>query len=328
MGGRIWVESIPGSGSTFHFSARFGVQENSCPPEERGLQDLANLPVLIVDDNATNRRLLQELLRGWGMSPTLCGRGSDALALLQRAKAIDNPFALALLDANMPEMDGYAIADRIKNDPKFGESQVVMLTSVGLRGDAAKCREIGINAYLPKPIARADLLHAIQLVLGSRDIQRRDEALVTTHFLRENRTAWTILVAEDNRVNQKLAQRLLEKRGHTVVLAETGKAALEAIDKQTFDLVLMDVQMPEMDGLEATAAIRQREKISGKHLPIIAMTANAMIGDKEHCLQAGMDGYVAKPLSVNDLFSTIETLLTRPAAASADHKALSAHASQ
>jgi signal transduction histidine kinase/CheY-like chemotaxis protein len=328
MGGRIWVESKPGCGSTFHFNARFGVQENSCPPEELGLQDLANLPVLVVDDNATNRRLLQELLKGWGMTPTVCGRGSDALAVLQRAKGIGNPFALALLDANMPEMDGYAIADRIKKDPKFGESRVVLLTSVGLRGDGAKCREIGINAYLTKPITRSDLLHVIQLVLGSRDSDQPDQPLVTTHFVRENRIGWTILVAEDNRVNQVLAQRLLEKRGHTVVLAETGKAALEAVEKQTFDLVLMDIQMPEMDGLEATAAIRQREKISGKHLPIIAMTANAMIGDKEHCLQAGMDGYVAKPLSVNDLFSTIETLLTKPAAISGNHKALSAGASQ
>jgi CheY-like chemotaxis protein len=166
------------------------------------------------------------------------------------------------------------------------------------------------------------------LVLGARDSDQPDQPLVTTHFVRENRIGWTILVAEDNRVNQVLAQRLLEKRGHTVVLAETGKAALEAVEKQTFDLILMDIQMPEMDGLEATAAIRQREKISGKHLPIIAMTANAMIGDKEHCLQAGMDGYVAKPLSVNDLFSTIETLLTKPAAISGNHKALSAGASQ
>jgi signal transduction histidine kinase/CheY-like chemotaxis protein len=328
MGGRIWVESTPGSGSTFHFSARFGVHENSCPREELGLQDLANLPVLIVDDNATNRRLLQELLRGWGMSPTLVDRGPDALVLLESAKVLGTPFALVLLDANMPEMDGYAIANKIKNDPKFGESQVIMLTSVGFRGDGAKCREIGINGYLTKPISRSDLLHVIQLVLGSRAAQQPNQPLVTTHFLRENRTVWTILVAEDNRVNQVLAQRLLEKRGHTVVLAETGKAALEAIDKQTFDLVLMDVQMPDMDGLEATAAIRQQEKISGKHLPIIAMTANAMIGDKEHCLQAGMDSYVAKPLSVNDLFGAIEALLPPQPAVSSDRKAMSAHSSQ
>jgi two-component system sensor histidine kinase/response regulator len=182
----------------------------------------------------------------------------------------------------------------------------VMLTSVGMRGDAAKCRESGISAYLTKPVKRSDLLGVIKLVLGSRDIQPEQRPLLTTHSLRESRAALTILVAEDNRVNQTLARRLLEKRGHTVVVAETGEAALAAIEKQAFDLVLMDVQMPVMDGLEATAAIRQSEKSNGNHLPIIAMTANAMIGDKEHCLQAGMDGYVAKPLSVKDLFEVIE----------------------
>jgi len=204
----------------------------------------------------------------------------------------------------------------------------VMLTSVGLRGDAAKCREIGISAYLTKPIKRSDLLHIIKLMMGSRVVPQENQPLLTTHSIRESRNALTILVAEDNAVNQTLARRLLEKRGHTVVLAETGKAVLTAIEERTFDLVLMDVQMPEMDGLEATAAIRKREKSSGKHLPIIAMTANAMIGDREHCLQAGMDGYVAKPLSVKDLFAAIETLMTQPVAGSADRLALSAHSSQ
>jgi two-component system sensor histidine kinase/response regulator len=200
-----------------------------------------------------------------------------------------------------------------------------MLTSVGQRGDGAKCREIGVSAYLTKPINRSDLLDVIKLVLGSRAIQQENRPLLTTHSLRENRTASTILVAEDNLVNQTLARRLLEKRGHTVVLAGTGRAALEAVEKQTFDLVLMDVQMPEMDGLEATAAIRQREKSSGKHLPIIAMTANAMIGDKEQCLQAGMDGYVAKPLSVKELLGVIEALRKPPPSAPVELGARAAH---
>jgi len=188
-----------------------------------------------------------------------------------------------------------------------------MLTSVGLRGDAAKCRELDIGAYLTKPIRPSDLLDVMKLALGPPNLGKDIRPLVTTHSLRQNRAALTILLAEDNHVNQKVAMRLLEKRGHTVVLAETGRAVLEAVEKQTFDLVLMDVQMPEMDGLEATMAIRQRERITGKRLPIIAMTANAMIGDKEHCLRSGMDGYIAKPISVKDLFAAIESLLTQPA---------------
>ena len=327
MGGSIWVESQAGSGSTFHFNARFGLQNNPRPLEKVDLAELAGLTVLIVDGNATSRQLLQEMLVSWGMNPTLAARGPEALALLERAKTLKAPFPLVLLDAHVPEMNGYAIADRIKNDPKFKESEVVMLTSVGLRGDAAKCREIGISAYLTKPIKRSDLLDVINLMMGSREVRHENQPLLTTHSIRESRDALNILVADDNPVNQTLARRLLEKRGHTVVLAETGRAVLTAIEERTFDLVLMDVQMPEMDGLEATAAIRKREKSSGKHLPIIAMTANAMIGDKEHCLRAGMDGYVAKPLSVKDLFEAIEALLARPAG-STDRKALSAHSRQ
>jgi signal transduction histidine kinase/CheY-like chemotaxis protein len=327
MGGRIWVDSKPGSGSIFHFTARFGLQRTLGPLEELGSAELAGLPVLIVDDNATNRRLLQEMIQGWGMNPTLVESGLNALALLASTHTSGKDFPLVLLDAHMPEMDGYKIAEGIKNDPRLGKPEVVMLTSVGLRGDGAKCRELGISAYLTKPIKRSDLLDVIKLVLGSRDIQQESRPLLTMHSLRENRTALTILVAEDNRVNQKLAQRLLEKRGHTVVLAVTGKLALEALEKQTFDLVLMDVQMPEMDGLEATKAIRQKEKNSGRHLPIIAMTANAMIGDKEHCLQAGMDSYVAKPLSVKDLFEAIDALLALRVRAIPDGEAFAARGS-
>jgi signal transduction histidine kinase/CheY-like chemotaxis protein len=309
MGGPIWVESKPGLGSSFHFNARFALQKNPSPAAQLGLGEFADLAVLVVDDNATSRRILQETLRGWGMKPTLVDRGSRALAQMEKAKAQGCPFRLVLLDAHMPDADGFEIGEQIKNNPRFGESEVIMLTSVGLRGDAALCRAVGIGAYLPKPVRRLDLLDAIKLLLGPRALEPEVHALVTTHSLRESRSVLTILLAEDNLVNQTLAIRLLEKRGHTVVLAETGRAVLEAVEKRTFDVVLMDIQMPEMDGLEATAAIRQKEKSSGKHLPIVAMTANAMKGDRELCLQSGMDGYVAKPLSVKDLFGVIETLL-------------------
>jgi signal transduction histidine kinase/CheY-like chemotaxis protein len=311
MGGRLRVESKLGLGSSFQFNARFALQKNPPPVAEAGLGAFNDLKVLVVDDSVTSGRILQEMLRGWGMSPTLVDRGSQVLAQMEKARALGSPFRLVLLDAHMPDADGFEIAAQIKNNPRFGESEVVILTSVGLRGDAAKCREAGIGAYLPKPIRRPDLLDAIRLVLGPRVRDEDVHTLVTTHSLREGRSAMTILLAEDNRVNQTMAIRLLEKRGHTVVLAETGKAALAAVHKQAFDLVLMDIQMPEMDGLEATMAIRQKEKSSGKHLPIIAMTANAMKGDKEHCLRSGMDGYIAKPLSVKELFGVIEALPAR-----------------
>jgi CheY-like chemotaxis protein len=187
-----------------------------------------------------------------------------------------------------------------------------MLTSAGLRGDAARCRELGISAYLPKPIKRSDLLAAIRMALGAQNQSEENPSLVTVHSLRETRGRLNILLAEDNRINQKVAVGLLEKSGHTVVVAETGKRAvemLELVDQQPFDLVLMDVQMPEMDGLQATAAIRRREMTSGKHIPIIAMTAHAMVGDKERCLQAGMDGYTSKPLQIQELLAVIENVL-------------------
>jgi two-component system, sensor histidine kinase and response regulator len=185
-----------------------------------------------------------------------------------------------------------------------------------LRGDAARCRKLGIRAYLPKPVKQSDLLESIKRLLSPQAQAEQGAPLVTVHSLHEGRRRLTILLAEDSAVNQKLAVRLLEKRGHAVVAAETGKAALEALTKQSFDLVLMDVQMPEMDGLEATMAIRESEKTTGKHIPIIAMTANAMVGDKERCLAAGMDAYVSKPLQVKELFAVLEGSVPAPMALS------------
>jgi two-component system, sensor histidine kinase and response regulator len=310
MGGRIWVESEPGRGSTFHFNARFGLQKEASKWVEPATADrLRNLPVLVVDDNATNRRILEETLLGWRMKPTLAEGGRQALAILQDAKTHATRFPLVLLDAQMPEMDGFTAARAMKGNPNFTGTIIIMLTSAGLRGDATRCRELGIEAYLPKPIKKSDLLEAIMMVLGSHDKAIADSPLITIHSLREGRRRLKILLAEDNNVNQVLAQRLLEKRGHVVTVVETGKRALEMLAGQPFDLILMDVQMPDMDGCEAAEAIREGEQVTGTHVPIIAMTAYAMVGDRERCLMAGMDAYVAKPLRGQELFEVIESLL-------------------
>jgi two-component system, sensor histidine kinase and response regulator len=246
------------------------------------------------------------------MRPVLAAGGSQALAALDLVSAKENAYALVLLDAQMPELDGFSVVKAIKQNPIHSSSIIIMLTSAGIRGDAERCRELGIKAYLPKPVKRSDLLAAIRMALGSNQQGEKSPQVITRHILRETGRHLKILLAEDNTVNQLLAVRLLEKRGHTVTVANTGKLALDAHESQIFDLVLMDVQMPEMDGLEATAAIRQREKTSGKHVPTIAMTAHAIVGDRELCLNAGMDRYVTKPLNVGDLFAAIDDLVHSP----------------
>ncbi len=316
MGGRIRVKSELGKGSTFHFTARFGVPKSQ--PEKlvpAHPEDLRGMAVLAVDDNATNRRILEEMLTHWDMKPALADGGWTALAAMERAKDAGKPFPLILLDAQMPEMDGFTLVERIKQNPELTGATIMMLTSAGQRGDAARCRELGIAAYLVKPIKQSDLLDAILTALGM-PVQKLDVPfLVTRHSLRESRRKLRVLLAEDNRVNRELAVRLLEKRGHKVVVAGDGKEALASLEKQTFDIMLMDVQMPEMDGFETTAAIRAKERVTGTHLPIIAMTAHAMGGDREQCLAAGMDGYVSKPIQAKELFEVIEGMVSTPAGA-------------
>ncbi len=316
MGGRIWVESEPGQGSRFHFTTRLGVSKEQAikrtPAEPVKLVDL---PVLVVDDNATNRRILHSLLVGWKMKPTEVDGGRAGLEALERAQRTGEPFALILLDAQMPEMDGFTFAQRVKQKPELAGSIIMMLTSAGQHGDAARCRELGIAAYLNKPVKQSELLHAIVETLGKRPPSEARPALVTRHSLRESRVRLRILLAEDNAVNQMLVLRLLEKQGHTVTVAANGRAALAALEQQPFDLVLMDVQMPEMDGLEATAAIREKERLTGAHIPIVAMTAHAMKGDQEWCLAAGMDGYVCKPINIQELLGVIEGVVPRSARA-------------
>jgi two-component system, sensor histidine kinase and response regulator len=309
MGGRIWLESELGKGSCVHFTAQVGIVGTAACAQTMEQARLAGLPVLVVDDNATHRRILREMLERWGMKPVLAASAAEAFGMLRGPQQSTTPFALLLTDANMPETDGFALVEQVRQQADLCPTAIMMLTSAGQRGDAARCRELGIAAYLVKPIAQSDLLDAILRVLGTKGQPVENAQLVTRHSLREGRRSLRVLLAEDNAVNQKLASRLLEKRGHSVVVTATGRQAVEALEGQRFDLVLMDVQMPEMDGFEATAAIRTRECLTGSHIPVIAMTAHAMTGDRERCLAAGMDGYLSKPIHGKELFEAIEGLL-------------------
>ncbi len=302
MQGRIWVESEVNRGSRFHFTARFGLQKN--PARATAAEDpvaLHGMRVLVVDDNATNRKIFLRMLSNWHSQPTAAESGEKAIAALQEAQDMGRTYPLVLLDAQMPGMDGFALAECIQRNSLWNTATIMMLSSSAHRGDAKRCRELGVSVYLTKPVRQADLLAAILSALGTRTAQEKTPTLVTRHSLREQRGRLRILIVEDNAVNQVLASRLLEKRGHAVTVAGNGKEALTVLESATFDLVLMDVQMPVMDGFEATAAVRAQEKTSGKHLFIVAVTAHAMVGDKERCLAAGMDDYITKPIRPQEL---------------------------
>ncbi len=315
MGGKIWVDSEVARGTQFHFTARMGIADvkvievgSIAPPEI-----LRGLKVLVVDDNRTNRRILEGMLRRWDMKPTSVEGGEEALAQLSTARAAAEPYALILTDMHMPMMDGFSLVERIRQRPELSTATIMMLTSAGHRGDAARCQELGVAAYLLKPIRQSELREAIARVLVAKE-QNGAIPLVTRYSLQDARdplSSLRVLLVEDNAVNRLLATRLLEKRGHRVAVATNGREALDALENESYDLIFMDVQMPEIDGIEATVAIREREKANGNHQPIIALTAHAMKGDEERCLNAGMDGYLSKPIRPQELDEILEKYVAR-----------------
>jgi PAS domain S-box-containing protein len=315
MGGSVSVDSDPGKGSRFQFTIRCGAAAAGGAPAPEPAR-VRGLPVLIVDDNATNRFILDEMLTGWRMRPSTAASGKSALTALRDAVAAGEPFPLVVLDADMPDMDGFAVAERIQQDSDLDGTKVLMLTSGSQPGAIARRRALGLAACLAKPVKQAELWKAIVAALSPTPISADVAETASTSEVhgQSPRRCYRILLAEDNPINQSLAVRLLEKQGHRVVLAGNGKEAVAALERQPFDLVLMDLQMPEMDGLEATAVIRARERGLGgqpkgkQHVPIIAMTAYAMKGDRERCLEVGMDGYVSKPVRANELFDAIDKI--------------------
>ena len=311
MGGKIWVETgSEGRGSAFHFTACFGLHaEQLLKPVPAPIRNLNGLPVLIVDDNATNRRLLVKILRKWSVEPAAAEGGGEALEILRQRSSGTNPIRLVLLDSQMPGMDGFETAERIREDLGL-TVPVILLRSVGSSGDADRRRKAGIHGYLNKPLRQEELLASICEAIGAAAAANQTPPAETEELARKAGALRRVLLAEDNPVNRTLAVRLLEREGYQVTVACDGREALAAFEANYFDLALVDIQMPEVDGFEVTAAIRRHEARFGGHLPIMAMTAHAMKGDAEQCLAAGMDGYVSKPIAAGRLFEEIESVLT------------------
>jgi CheY-like chemotaxis protein len=306
MGGAITVDSRPGRGSTFAFTARFGRQPH--PPDQvpvRPPAPLRGLRVLVVDDNTTNRRVLEEWLRGWLMEPEAVGDGLAALSDLWHAVGLGRPYALVLLDARMPDTDGLALAAQIRQRAELSATRIILLTSGDRPGDVARSRELRIDAHLLKPVQQDELLETIYRVM-SRSDGNAPPAVGPPGGREPAAAPLRILVAEDNEVNAQLLERLLARRGHRVRLATNGREALALAEEGAFDLLLLDVHMPELDGLQVIRAIRERERSAGGHLPVIALTARARQEDRERCLAAGMDDFLAKPIQAADLWAATE----------------------
>ena len=303
MNGRIWLESEVGKGTTFHFTAHFGVLSDEPGQTPAQLSSLHGMSVLIVDDNETNCRILREMLDAWGLSPAVSREGPSALDELLRAAHQGQPYQLALLDLMMPGMDGFELTERINMQPELAGLAKIMISSGARPGDADRCRELGIARYMTKPVLQSDLLDVILDLVGEPVVE---EILASAPAASRHKASLRVLLAEDGAVNQRVAIGLLQRRGDEVVVAANGREAVEAMQNDTFDVVLMDLQMPEMDGIEATTAIRDRERPLEKRTPIIAMTAAAMKGDREMCLAAGMDGYISKPVDAAELYRVLD----------------------
>ena len=309
MDGDIWVDSQLNKGSTFHFTIRLKLQEiKESTPLSPEIGAIQNIRVLIVDDNATNRTLLEKMLKNWKMKPKTVDSGKNVIKILEEAAKTDSSFQIVIIDAHMPELDGFTLAKTIKKHPQLKDVKTIMLTSAGMPGDAARCRKLGFSAYLTKPVNQSDLLDAIMLTLHPSTKTKEPAQLITRHSLYESPLYFRILLAEDNEINQKLALRLLEKKGYRVTVVNNGEEAVSIWEKNHIDLILMDVQMPKMDGLKATKIIRKREEKTGTHIPIIAMTAHVLQEDKKRCFDAGMDEYLSKPLVPKELIDTIEKI--------------------
>ena len=304
MGGRLWLESEQGKGSTFYFTARFErCEKTETQTGLRPLIDVKGLPVLIVDDNSINLRVFAEILTHWGMRPTTVDSGAAAIEALRQMADRGQSFSLILLDAMMPIMDGFMVAEAIRDDQRLKPATVMMLSSADRPDDSTRCQTLGIGLYVRKPVKHSELWNAIQSALGKSATKITGVAPLA--FEKPPRPL-TILLAEDNPVNQYMAVALLEERGHQVKVANSGREVLELLPSDRFDLILMDVQMPVMDGFQATQAIRAQERGTGRHMRIVAMTAHALKGDRERCLAAGMDDYISKPVQEQDLLATVE----------------------
>jgi PAS domain S-box-containing protein len=320
MGGRIWVESTVGTGSTFHVIVPFGVQSDQSPvlPVSAALR---GVKVLVVDDHPTQRHLLQSLLGSWSMRPTLVESGPAAIEALHDAAPMAQPFAVVILDTHLPRQESVAVALQLRQQAALATTPLIVLTAAIQVGDWQYWQEQHGAVCVTKPLAAAELWEAIhQALVSARHVTAASVQQTTLEA--QNERSLRVLLAEDNAINQRLAVRLLEKRGHTVTVVQDGTEAVAALRRQTFDVVLMDIQMPHMDGLETTRAIRAREQDTMTHVPIVAMTAHAMQGDRERCLAAGMDSYVAKPLRPQELFEVIARL-TAPAASTPETPAAS-----
>jgi len=304
MGGALTVTSEVGRGSEFSFTLPFPVEATAGAPAPGRRASLGGRRLLVVDDNETNRRILRDMLGAEGVAVHEAPRADAGLAALRRAATAGTPFDLAILDAQMPDQDGFELATVIRADAQLARTRLLILTSAGQRGDGERCRQLGIQAYLTKPIARADLIEAVGTVLAGAPSAEGVAGLVTRHSIAESRHTLRILLAEDNPVNQQVATAMLLKRGHQVDVVANGREAVDAVGAERYDLVLMDIQMPEMDGFEATAQIRALPQRGT--LPIIALTAHALSGERERCLARGMSGYLAKPFKAHELFAVVE----------------------